>query len=246
MDIIIRNTLTTILNKHFSANMPLEPMSKYKWQEVEQLLHLLDLSDDESVTLPHSSPVCMRNRRLNKRLDSIRKQEEDDNDRAPLTWEYFSLMVYNAELLLGGRIHFSQFIKMSLMLREHGHLIDYLKVEQWLRLLRLTKPASWITSIMTDVFRLTPEEIAYSYKHHKDASRMLYKGIARLHRNMRRESSTTSRQHKSVLLPLTLTPIRQRNGQRILQRRKTAVMSPREAIPLLWHNARRRLDDIEE
>ena len=186
------------------------------------------------------------NRRLNRKLQALKEEEEKDNDRAPVTWEFFSLLVYNAEQLIGGYIHMPSLLRQASLLKEKGHLIDYPKLETWIHEVRITIPVGWLTTVTTEVFQLDADEIQYAYRYHSKAASMLYGALHRMLKRVEKASHTPRSLGKAILLPLSTVTPQHHGGQRLLPRRTTLRYAPREALPLLMHNFHIRMEAIEE
>ncbi len=186
------------------------------------------------------------NRHLNRKLQAIHDADETDVDKAPATWEYFSLMVYNAEQLIGGSLHMPSLLRLGTMLKEKGDQIDYPKLEMWIQQVHLSKPVNWLTTILTEVFKIDADEIQYEYRPHPKAASMLYVALHKLLARIEKVARKPRSLSKAILLPLTSNSPRYYSGQRMFSRRITLRYAPREALPLLWNSFNKRIEAIEE
>lgn len=186
------------------------------------------------------------NKRLNRRLQTIREEEEHDNDRAPYTWTFFSLLVCNAEQLIGGRISMPLLLQQTAGLRQQGHLIDYPKLETWIQRMKIRKAVDWQTTIMTDIFQIPSDEIQYTWRHQQQAPDMLIQALEHQRQHIQEACMQQRTTGRTILMPLSTATARHIQGRRLLPRRITLRYTPREALPLLWRHFRSRMDLIEE
>ena len=206
-------------------------------------------SQDVDNVMPNSNDTLravMRNRHTNRRLQQLQDDEEKDEDKAPATWEFFNLMVYNAEQLIGGRVHMPALLLMVTTLQQQGHLIDYPKLETWIQQLHLIKPVNWLTTVLVEVWGMEEDEIQYTYNPHPKAADMLYKALHKLLARLEKVARKPRSLGKAILMPLSQTTPKDMKGLCLLPRRKTLRYAPREALPLMLSNFHQHKEAMEE
>lgn len=203
MDIVKRNLLRLLTSGALNEYEPLEPMSRYKWQRLFALavsLHVDDLVEqgarhnqyapdglpaqvltlflnrEQRTVAPSpseaaSSQLC--NGWLNRRLENIRKREPHQMDASMDTLQLLNLLVAATRAMFERGIVFRETLLVGRYLRTKGQHVDFVKLDGWLRKLRLTGMANLTGNILIAFFGFEADEIPFVRSTDQRAKRMI-------------------------------------------------------------------------
>ncbi|MDD7530040.1 MAG: hypothetical protein PUK16_03670 [Prevotellaceae bacterium] len=196
--IIHRNFFRLLRAGAFQEELTLEPMSAYKWQKlclqadiqgVRSFIEdeIIRQADDDYLNIPEglveemakpagitdaevfSDIRPLSNRFLNKRLTKIIEAEENDYDASPASLRILGLLIYNVKQILDYGLDFEGLLQLGIFLRSTGEKVDYVKLEQWLKMLHLKRMAQLEGSILIAVFGFSQDEIPFVETLEKEA-----------------------------------------------------------------------------
>ena len=124
--------------------------------------------------------LSLSNRVLNKRLNNILEREKNDEDAQPETEMLLGIVIYNVRCMLGSGLSIRGIVELGKFLRTKGNRVDFIKIENWLRLLHLRRIAQLQGSILIDDFNFRKEEIPFVGRIEKGGHRLLLKTISRV------------------------------------------------------------------
>ena len=147
----------------------IEPMSKYKWNVLAKLAethglgeYFADRADIPAVgglqNLPDAGFSRMQNLLLNSRLKKIRKSEPLSDDSSIETLNFLDIIVQTTQTILTNGLHFANIVRIGAFLRHDGDKIDFIKLENWLNRLQLTKIAQLEASILIKTLGFEKDE----------------------------------------------------------------------------------------
>ena len=172
MDIIKRNFFRIIRNAVFSSDEPVEPMSQYKWDILANIAktHGVDAYVSKALgkecqptmRMPDAGMSRMYNGFLNRRLQKLREDEPLSAEPSIETLNLLDIIVQTTETMLTNGLQFSNIIQIGMYLRKDGDKVDFIKLEVWLRRLRLTKMAQLEGDILIQTLGFDTDEIPFA------------------------------------------------------------------------------------
>lgn len=224
MEIIYRNFMTLLSAGAFSTTAVVEPMSKFKWEQMLTLAKTYDVADYvsngiistatsndrlipkdivESVyagypETAHRTPNTeyqlpdyrlqvhrFANFQLNRRLKRIVNDEIHSIDTSTASLTLLYMIIDNINEAISDGINFRLIIILGQYLRSNGDKIDFVKTEQWLRTLGITKPANLVGSYLVKLFGFAENEVQFLSK---SDSKALIKAVKPLKHTLVRAS----------------------------------------------------------
>ena len=191
MDIIKRNFFKLIRNGAFGENNNIEPMSNYKWKVLDKMAqrHGVELvikkakgSEElfgDILRVPDAGLSHMANSILNRRLQKIRDNEPTSPEASIETLNMLDIMVQTTEHLISQGLVLAYIIKMGMFLRMYGDRIDYVKLENWLHRLGISKMAEIEGSILIYMFGFEKDEIPFVYRQIQFAYKLTMQTLAK-------------------------------------------------------------------
>lgn len=113
-------------------------------------------------------------------LKDIVYKERHSIDTSKISLDFLSVILQNTNLILRNGIRMRGIIETGIFLRTKGQLVDFVKVETWLRRLKLKKMASLQASILVDVFGFEKDEFPYIRKFRKNGQSLTVKSLERV------------------------------------------------------------------
>lgn len=170
-------------NKENEALIPQDIILKYKkiLDEEGYGIKAQAMGSRPSVQLPDAGLSHMCNGFLNARLKRIRENEPQSADASVETLNMLDIIVQATECTMTYGLSFATILRIGIYLRVDGDKIDFVKLENWLRKLNLTRMAQLEGSILIDIFGFEMDEIPFVNKmepsSHKIAIEALEKPI---------------------------------------------------------------------
>lgn len=175
MDIIKRNFFRLIRNGAFGDNEEIEPMSKFKWRILQRMAktHGIELSHEKAdetkmpadgLRLPDAGLSHLSNSLLNRRLQRIRDAEPTSQEASIETLNMLDIIVQATEYMMSQGLALAYIVKVGIFLRTYGDRIDYVKLENWLHHLKLSKMAEIEGNILIYALGFEKDEIPFVYK----------------------------------------------------------------------------------
>ncbi len=161
MDFLQRNLFSQLRTEYFGGEERLEPMTTFKHKKIAQMMK--NLSD-----VPTGEPT-LANTFLNHRLNKIETEERHAIDTSTETLHLLRIIVSNVNAMLAGGISLMGIITLGKYLRERGDKVDFIKLETWLRKLRLQRMAQLEGSILITFFNFEKDEIPFVRRIEKGA-----------------------------------------------------------------------------
>lgn len=153
-------------NKENEALIPQDIILKYKkiLDEEGYGIKAQTTGARPSVQLPDAGLSHMCNGFLNARLKRIRENEPQSADASVETLNMLDIIVQATECTMTYGLSFATILRIGIYLRVDGDKIDFVKLENWLRKLNLTRMAQLEGSILIDIFGFEMDEIPFVNK----------------------------------------------------------------------------------
>ena len=129
------------------------------------------------VQLPDAGLSHMCNGFLNARLKRIRENEPQSTDASVETLNMLDIIVQATECTMTYGLSFATILRIGIYLRVDGDKIDFVKLENWLRKLNLTRMAQLEGSILIDIFGFEMDEIPFVNKMEPSAHKIAIEAL---------------------------------------------------------------------
>lgn len=166
-------------NKENEALIPQDIILKYKkiLDEEGYGIKAQATGSRPSVQLPDASLSHMCNGFLNARLKRIRENEPQSADASVETLNMLDIIVQATECTMTYGLSFATILRIGIYLRVDGDKIDFVKLENWLRKLNLTRMAQLEGSILIDIFGFEMDEIPFVNKMEPSAHKIAIEAL---------------------------------------------------------------------
>lgn len=164
---IIYHNLFAILRKEFFNDTSATPenMSPWKQRKLEGIRRAIEEEEmyDASVQYQFLSRI------QEKRRARIFENERHSIDTSVETLQLLNIIVFNISSIEDEIISVKGIITLGKYLREQGHLVDYVKLDNWIAELHIKKMASFLSSLLLNAFGFDKSELPFLYKTDKTA-----------------------------------------------------------------------------
>lgn len=166
-------------NKENEALIPQDIILKYKkiLDEEGYGIKAQTTGSRPSVQLPDAGLSHMCNGFLNARLKRIRENEPQSTDASVETLNMLDIIVQATECTMTYGLSFAIILRIGIYLRVDGDKIDFVKLENWLRKLNLTRMAQLEGSILIDIFGFEMDEIPFVNKMEPSAHKIAIEAL---------------------------------------------------------------------
>lgn len=166
-------------NKENEALIPQDIILKYKkiLEEEGYGIKAQTTGSRPSVQLPDAGLSHMCNGFLNARLKRIRENEPQSADASVETLNMLDIIVQATECTMTYGLSFATILRIGIYLRVDGDKIDFVKLENWLRKLNLTRMAQLEGSILIDIFGFEMDEIPFVNKMEPSAHKIAIEAL---------------------------------------------------------------------
>ena len=166
-------------NKENEALIPQDIILKYKkiLDEEGYGIKAQTTGARPSVQLPDAGLSHMCNGFLNARLKRIRENEPQSTDASVETLNMLDIIVQATECTMTYGLSFATILRIGIYLRVDGDKIDFVKLENWLRKLNLTRMAQLEGSILIDIFGFEMDEIPFVNKMEPSAHKIAIEAL---------------------------------------------------------------------
>lgn len=166
-------------NKENEALIPQDIILKYKkiLDEEDYGIKAQTTGARPSVQLPDAGLSHMCNGFLNARLKRIRENEPQSADASVETLNMLDIIVQATECTMTYGLSFATILRIGIYLRVDGDKIDFVKLENWLRKLNLTRMAQLEGSILIDIFGFEMDEIPFVNKMEPSAHKIAIEAL---------------------------------------------------------------------
>lgn len=166
-------------NKENEALIPQDIILKYKkiLDEEGYGIKAQATGSRPSVQLPDAGLSHMCNGFLNARLKRIRENEPQSADASVETLNMLDIIVQATECTMTYGLSFATILRIGIYLRVDGDKIDFVKLENWLRKLNLTRMAQLEGSILIDIFGFEKDEIPFVNKMEPSAHKIAIEAL---------------------------------------------------------------------
>ena len=166
-------------NKEHEALIPQDIILKYKkiLDEEGYGIKAQATGSRPSVQLPDAGLSHMCNGFLNARLKRIRENEPQSADASVETLNMLDIIVQATECTMTYGLSFATILRIGIYLRVDGDKIDFVKLENWLRKLNLTRMAQLEGSILIDIFGFEMDEIPFVNKMEPSAHKIAIEAL---------------------------------------------------------------------
>lgn len=166
-------------NKENEALIPQDIILKYKKILDEEGYGIKSQATGSrpAVQLPDAGLSHMCNGFLNARLKRIRENEPQSADASVETLNMLDIIVQATECTMTYGLSFATILRIGIYLRVDGDKIDFVKLENWLRKLNLTRMAQLEGSILIDIFGFEMDEIPFVNKMEPSAHKIAIEAL---------------------------------------------------------------------
>ena len=166
-------------NKENEALIPQDIILKYKkiLDEEGYGIKAQATGSRPSVQLPDAGLSHMCNGFLNARLKRIRENEPQSADASVETLNMLDIIVQATECTMTYGLSFATILRIGIYLRVDGDKIDFVKLENWLRKLNLTRMAQLEGSILIDIFGFEMDQIPFVNKMEPSAHKIAIEAL---------------------------------------------------------------------
>lgn len=166
-------------NKENEALIPQDIILKYKkiLDEEGYGIKAQATGSRPSVQLPDAGLSHMCNGFLNARLKRIRENEPQSADASVETLNMLDIIVQATECTMTYGLSFATILRIGIYLRVDGDKIDFVKLENWLHKLNLTRMAQLEGSILIDIFGFEMDEIPFVNKMEPSAHKIAIEAL---------------------------------------------------------------------
>lgn len=166
-------------NKENEALIPQDIILKYKkiLDEEGYGIKAQAMGSRPSVQLLDAGLSHMCNGFLNARLKRIRENEPQSADASVETLNMLDIIVQATECTMTYGLSFATILRIGIYLRVDGDKIDFVKLENWLRKLNLTRMAQLEGSILIDIFGFEMDEIPFVNKMEPSAHKIAIEAL---------------------------------------------------------------------
>lgn len=169
-EIIFQNILIKIRNSNFNSKEDSIPMSPWKWRYMDDLLLKID-----GMTQYNNKEIYQFVSKIQeKRRVSIYENERHSIDTSIETLHLLNLIVFNIRQVETNEISIPGIIALGKYLREKGQHVDFVKLEDWIRILNIKKLTSLLASFLVQAFNFEKNEVPFLYSEHKNANELLF------------------------------------------------------------------------
>ena len=169
-EIIFQNILIKIRNSNFNSKEDSLPMSPWKWRYMDDLLLKID-----GMTQYNNKEIYQFVSKIQeKRRESIYENERHSIDTSIETLHLLNLIVFNIRQVETNEISIPGIIALGKYLREKGQHVDFVKLEDWIRILNIKKLTSLFASFLVQAFNFEKNEVPFLYSEHKNANELLF------------------------------------------------------------------------
>ena len=169
-EIIFQNILIKIRNSNFNSKEDSIPMSPWKWRYMDDLLLKID-----GMTQYNNKEIYQFVSKIQeKRRESIYENERHSIDTSIETLHLLNLIVFNIRQVETNEISIPGIIALGKYLREKGQHVDFVKLEDWIRILNIKKLTSLLASFLVQAFNFEKNEVPFLYSEHKNANELLF------------------------------------------------------------------------
>lgn len=169
-EIIFKNLLIKIRQDFFNTREEAICMSPWKWRHMENLLtNINEMEQYNEKEIYH-----FVSRIQEKRRENIYENERHSIDTSIETLKLLNIIIFNITQIETNQLSIPGIIKLGLYLREKGHLVDFVKLDEWIKILRIKKLTSLIGSFLTQLLGFEKSEVPFLYSEDSNAEQMLY------------------------------------------------------------------------
>lgn len=263
MDIITRNFFRLLRSGALNEFEPLEPMSVFKWNRLDQMVRAQHVENaaikgvrnhqyDEMMNIPQAlvngisenadaqEEPHLSNSFLDHRLQRIEKGEMHAIDTNVGALDVLRIIVGNVSTMLNKGMMLSGIIALGSYLRNRGDKVDFVKLDNWLRRLHLRRMAQLQGSMLMAVFHFEQDELPFVRHEEPAAYNLVLRSVS--HTASDTAEEWHFRQLSSGFVQNNSTLLR-RNLRRSL---RYITYAPLETISNYFNNFARSLQEIEE
>lgn len=136
---------------------------------------------------------------LNRKLNKIIYNEIHSIDTSVDTLTFINKLIDNVNILISTGINPKELVNLGLYLRTNGNTIDFLKIERWLKQLKMRRISDLIGSLLIVLLNLEKQEIPFLKDTDKNSERYILSYLndildytENLHKSEKQTSHTTS------------------------------------------------------
>ncbi len=176
---------------------------------------------------------------LNRRLNRIVSNEIHSIDTSVASLEFLLKMAETVRNLLTTDRNLRSVIGLGAYLRVSGDKVDFIKLDKWLRSLRIKNMANLIGSYLVILFGFSPDELPFMDAIDKSLYAKVQKSAVRVAASGKRDSDEGSGR---VRMRGIMNPVRKPN----LHAARYLMYCPLEALSRIVGNVGRSISNVEE
>ena len=184
--------------------------------------------------------IRLSSRLLNHRLKRIIKREMQSEETSMETVDLLEIIIFNVNQILNYGLSLDGIIRLGQYLRKRGDKVDFIKLDDWLDRLHLSRMAQLQGSILISVFGFEQNELPFVLKEEKNARKLAIRAVGNLAKDTAEE--WYFRQTRSGFVQNNSKKLR-RNIRRSIRYYSYA---PMETTSSFFTNLARSLSEIEE
>lgn len=167
----------------------------------------------------------------NIKLKKIVYNEYHSIDTSIVSLNILELIIRNTANIMTSGVSLHEIINLGLFLRQHGHNVDFVKVETWLDKLGLKQMANLQANILTSFLGFEDDEIPFMLSKDDSAMTMVTQHIDGI---------------KSTIIPGEDNEIKKASKRKIRNAIRCFRQTPTEAVCRTFSNLAKNLSEIEE
>lgn len=167
----------------------------------------------------------------NIKLKKIVYNEYHSIDTSVVSLNMLELIIKNTNHIMTSGVSLYEIMRLGMFLRQHGHNVDYVKVETWLDRLGLKSMANLQANVLTSFFNFEDDEIPFMLSKDNCAIAMVQQHMKEI---------------KVAIIPGNESTIKQINKRKMRNAIKRFKQAPAEALCRTFSNLAKNLSEIEE
>ena len=184
--------------------------------------------------------IRLSSRLLNHRLKRIIKREMLSEETSMETVDLLEIIIFNVNQILNYGLSLDGIIRLGQYLRRRGDKVDFVKLDEWLKRLHLSRMAQLQGNILITVFGFEKDELPFVQQEEKNAMPLALRAVSNLAKDTAEE--WYFRQTRSGFVQNNSKKLR-RNIRRSMRYYNYA---PMETTSSFFTNLVRSLSEIEE
>lgn len=208
--------------------------------DLKSILQQKGKEEEEQKQTITDEDIRLSNHILNKRLKRIISQELESEDTSIESIDLLEILIFNVSRMLNRGLSLDGIIRLGQYLRQRGDKVDFVKIESWLKALKLERMAQLQGSILMAAFGFEQDELPFVQEMEKEVMPLITRAVSDMAKDSAEEWHFHQTQSGFV-----------QNNSRVLRRNVGRSMkfypyAPWETTSSFFTNLGRSLSEIEE